>query len=257
MNKPSITVSIIGHNEAADLDRCFNSLLWADEIIYVDCESVDNSVEVAAKYTDKIFKRKNELNLNINKNFGFSKATCEWILYVDPDEEIPKEMSDWILNEIQNPKADAYTFKRKNINIGKWLKYGDQYPDKQLRLFKKEKAQFAEKGVHERLSVDGKIINTDLFFNHYAYKTFSSYMHKAQFYSDTEANFLYDAGLKPNFFLFLKLMIYKPLNRFIKRYFVKLGFLDGMRGFAAAFFDALNFPLRYMKFWEKNQRIED
>jgi glycosyltransferase involved in cell wall biosynthesis len=254
MGKPTITISIIGHNEASDLERCFNSVNWADEIIYVDCESMDNSIEIAKKFTKKNFERKNELNLNINKNFGFSKANSEWILYVDPDEEIPKEMSDWILEEIKNPQAAAYTFKRKNINIGKWLKYGAQYPDTQLRLFLKEKAMFAAKGVHERLSVDGKIMNTDLFFNHYAYKSFNSYLHKAQFYSDTEANFLIDANVKPGFFLFMKYMIFKPLIRFIKRYFFKLGFLDGMRGLGAAFFDALHFPLRYLKFWEKYQK---
>lgn len=256
MNKSTITVSIIGHNEAGDLKKCFESVKWADEIIYVDCESVDNSIEVAKQFTKNIFNRKNELNLNINKNFGFTKASSDWILYVDPDEEIPKEMAEWIQDEIKNPRAVAYTFKRKNININKWLKYGDQYPDRQLRLFKKEKAKFAEKGVHERLKVDGKIFDSPHFFHHYAYKTFSSYIHKNQFYSDTEANFLYEANLKPNFFLLLKLMIYKPLNRFIKRYFIKLGFLDGMRGFAAAFFDALNFPLRYMKFWEKFQKSD-
>ena len=254
MSKPTVTVSIIGHNEASDLERCFNSVSWANEIIYVDCESQDNSIEIAKKFTDKIFERKNELNLNINKNFGFSKAASEWILYVDPDEEIPKEMSDWILDEIKNPQAAAYTFKRKNINIGKWLKYGAQYPDTQLRLFQKEKAAFAEKGVHERLSVDGKIMNTDLFFHHYAYKSISSYLHKAQFYSDTEAKFLHDAKIKPGFILFMKYMFFKPNVRFFKRYIFKLGFLDGMRGFAAAFFDALHFPLRYLKFWEKYQK---
>jgi glycosyltransferase involved in cell wall biosynthesis len=255
MNKPTITVSIIGHNEASDLERCFNSVSWAHEIIYVDCESKDNSIEIAKKFTNKIYQKKNELNLNINKNFGFSKATSEWILYVDPDEEIPKEMSDWILNEINNPNAAAYTFKRKNINIGKWLKYGDQYPDRQLRLFLKEKAIFAEKGVHERLSIDGKTLNTDLFFFHYAYKSFSTYISKNQFYSDAEANFLFSANVKPGFGPFVKYMIYKPLNRFIKRYFFKLGFLDGMRGLGAAFFDALNFPLRYLKLWEKYQKL--
>jgi len=254
MSNPTITVSIIGHNESSDLERCFHSVDWADEIIYVDCESEDNSIEVAKKFTNKVFKRKNDLNLNINKNFGFSKANSDWIMYVDPDEEIPKEMSDWILKEIKDPKAAAYTFKRKNINIGKWLKHGAQYPDTQLRLFLKEKAVFAEKGVHERLSVDGKIMNTDLFFNHYAYKSFSSYLHKAQFYSDTEANFLFDANVKPGFFPFLKYIIIKPQIRFFKRYIFKLGFLDGIRGLGAAFFDALNFPLRYLKLWEKYQK---
>ena len=104
MSKPTITVSIIGHNEATDLERCFHSIDWADEIIYVDCESEDNSIEIAKKFTDKVFERKNDLNLNVNKNFGFSKANSDWILYVDPDEEIPKEMSDWILKEMENPE---------------------------------------------------------------------------------------------------------------------------------------------------------
>ena len=95
--KKTISISIIGHNEAKNLAGCLASLDWADEIIFVDCESEDNSLEIARRFTSKVFSRPNVQNLNINKQFGIDQSTSSWILYLDPDERIPPETEIWIM----------------------------------------------------------------------------------------------------------------------------------------------------------------
>lgn len=246
--KPTISISIIGHNEAPNLPKCFESLHWADEIIFVDCESADNSVEIAKKYTNKVFSRPNLKNLNINKSFGIEQTSSSWVFYLDPDEIIPEETAAWIREEIKNPEYDAYLFPRKNHFLGSWLRHGSQYPDYQLRMFRKDKAHFPCEHVHERLRVDGEIGKSIHPMLHYPYPNLDIYLKKFNFYTSFEATFLLENP--PSKLSWINYIFIKPLFRFFKRYLVKGGFLDGFPGFVAAFFDMINFPVRYFKYIE-------
>jgi glycosyltransferase involved in cell wall biosynthesis len=246
--KPTISISVIGYNEAQNIARCFESLDWADEIVFVDCESMDNSIQIARKYTNKIFIRPNLENLNINKSFGIEQTVSPWVLYLDPDEIIPEETSTWILKEIKNPKYDAYLFPRKNHILDRWLKHGSQYPDYQLRLFKKNKAHFPHKHVHERLQVNGTIGKSIYPLLHYPYPDLNIFLKKFNFYTTFEAKYLLDNP--PSKLSSVNYIFIKPISRFIKRYLLKGGFLDGFAGFVAAFFDMINFPVRYFKYIE-------
>lgn len=248
MNQVPISVSVIGHNEAKYLPDFFESLQWADEIVFVDCESSDNSIEIAKKYTDRVFSRPNLENLNINKTYGIDHTSNNWVMYLDPDEIIPPETYDWILKEIQNPKHDAYLFPRKNHLLGKWLKHGSQYPDYQLRLFKKDKARFPCKHVHEKLEVSGTTGKSAYPMLHYSYPTVESLVRKLNFYSSFEAeNMAKDSEKKASAFNYIFL---KPAVRSFKRLILKGGILDGLQGFIAVFFDAVSYPIRYFKYVE-------
>ena len=249
---PKITISIIGHNEAENLPQCLESLKWADEIIYVDCESSDNSLEIAKKYTDRVFTRPNLRNLNVNKSFGIDQSTSLWVAYLDPDEFIPEQTAQWIRKEIKNPAYDAYIFPRKNHILGSWLKYGSQYPDYQLRLFRKDKAHFPCKHVHERLQVDGSTGKSPYPLLHHPYPTLEVCIKKFNFYTSFEALYLYENP--PSKLGGIKYLIFKPFSRFIKRYLFYLGFLDGFPGLLAAFFDMINFPMRYFKYLELKRK---
>ena len=90
----TISITIIGHNEAGHLEELLPSLSWADEIVYVDCESADRSLAVAKRHGCRTFSRPNNPNLNVNKSFAMDKATGDWILYLDPDERIPEALRD-------------------------------------------------------------------------------------------------------------------------------------------------------------------
>jgi glycosyltransferase involved in cell wall biosynthesis len=253
MTKKTISISIIGHNEAKNLPGCFESITWADEIVFVDCGSDDNSIDIAKKYTSKVFSKDNNRNLNINKQFGIDQCASDWIFYLDPDEIVPEETAFWIKKEIQDTKYNAYQFNRKNHMLGRWLKYGGQYPDTQLRLFERGKAKFPCKHVHEKLEVTGNIGRAPCDFLHHPYPTLEVYISKFNFYTTFEASFLLENSslLLPG----LNYLLLKPLTRFIKRYILYRGFLDGYAGFVAAFFDMINFPVRYLKYIEmKNNR---
>lgn len=261
MIPPALSITIIGHNEAYHLEELLPTLRWAKEIIYVDCESQDNSLDVAAKNGCEAYQRPNNPNLNINKAFAMEKASGEWIFYIDPDERIPENLANEIQRVITEPgNFTAFTLNRRNHYFGKWLKHGSQYPDTQLRLFQKGFAQFPKEHVHEKLRVDGKIgkLNSDLL--HYPYLTISQYFHKFDFYTGFEANYMWKKGEKPGFRLNVRYFFIKPVWRFIRRYILKGGFLDGWRGFFAALFDSMNFVVRYFKLTEiseqKKQNIQ-
>ncbi len=246
-----LSVSIIGHNEEHCLDRCLNSIKDADEIIYVDCESSDKSIEVAKRYTTKIYERENNPNINVNKSFGFTKATKEWLLYIDPDEFVSEELFEEIKKVINsNSKFDGYYIPRRNYYFGKWLKRGGKYPDNQLRLFKRDKGEFHCIHVHEKMKINGNAGYLKNPILHYPYETISQYIKKFDFYTSFEANFLYSNSVNINFFNTYKWIIHKPIIRFMKRYILKLGFLDSFPGLFAALGDCAVYIVTYIKLWD-------
>ncbi|HSX40197.1 MAG TPA: glycosyltransferase family 2 protein, partial [Candidatus Saccharimonadales bacterium] len=158
MKKIKLTAVVSAYNAEKKLAKCLNSLKFCDELIVVHNSSTDNTESVAKKYTDSIFTRPNNPMLNVNKNFGITKASGEWVLYLDDDEQVTPELAKEI-KEITSQKdaADGYLIPRKNIIFGKWIEHTGWYPDYQLRLFKKGKGKFAEIHVHELVSIDGLV----------------------------------------------------------------------------------------------------
>lgn len=250
--KPTLSFTLIGHNELGHLRELLPSLSFADEIIYVDCESRDTSLKFAESLGCKTFLRPNETNLNLNKSFAIQQAHSEWVFYIDPDERISENLKEEILESIIHPvNFSAFKMPRRNYYFGKWLKYGSQYPDIQLRLFQNGTARFPNLHVHEKLMVNGKVgmLQHDLL--HFPYATISQYLMKFNFYTSFEANYLFSQNIQPTILFCAKYLFYYPSNRFFRRYFLKFGFRDGWVGFFAAFFDAVNYIVRYLKFLEK------
>jgi len=246
-----ISITIIGHNEAYHLQELLPTLKWADEIIYVDCESSDDSIGIAESHGCRVFSRPNNPNLNVNKSFAIEQARGGWIFYLDPDERLPDTLVQEILKVVHShPQEAAFQLNRRNHYFGKWLRHGSQYPDVQLRLFKRGKAYFPKKHVHEKLQIEGAIGKLQNDMLHFPYLTVSQYLKKFDFYTSFEAKHLFASGKKPNVRYAIKYLITTPFTRFFRRYFLKLGFLDGAEGFFAALFDALNFVVRYFKLRE-------
>lgn len=253
----SVSIAIIGHNESGHLRELLPRLKWATEIVYVDCNSADDSYLIAQKAGCKVFRQPNNPNLNVNKSFAISQSTSDWIFYLDPDERIPENLAEEIVSKISQPDSyRAFFVKRKNHYFGKWLKHGGQYPDLQLRLFEKNYASFPQRHVHERLQVRGKVGHLQNDLLHFPYLSISQYLQKFDFYTSFEANYLAEHGLKANFWNSGRFLIFIPTSRFIRRYFFKLGFLDGWQGLFAALFDSINFMVRYFKLKEilKNKK---
>ncbi len=252
MNKsPTISLTIIGHNEEYHLRELLPALGWATEIIYVDCESTDNSAQTAASLGCRVFHRENNPNLNNNKAFAMEQAAGDWIFYLDPDQRLPQNLIAEIRKTIASGEPyKAYTLNRRNFYFGRWLRYGSQYPDLQLRLIRRGQAEFPRRHVHEKLQVSGPVGHLSEDFEHHPYLSISQYLHKFDFYTGFEANFLYENGKRPGIALAFRYWFSQPLSRFLRRYFLKMGFRDGWPGLFAAYFDSLNFIVRYFKLLE-------
>ena len=249
-DKPTIAITMTGHNEAHLLPQAMENLGWADELIYVDCESADDSLEVARRYTTRIFERPNTTNLNVNKAHGIAQATADWVFYLDPDEVISPELAAEIQQVVaSNPQENAFELPRRNHFFGKWLRHGGQYPDIQLRLFRRGKAHFPCKHVHERLEVQGKTGRLKQAMDHFTIDSPMTAVRKMDFFSTFNAQAMARSGRRPGFWLAFQFIFFKPSSRFIRRFFFKGGFLDGFEGFIQATITAVDFAFRYFKFW--------
>jgi len=249
----NLSITIIGHNEIEHLRELLPQLKWADEIVYVDCESHDGSLGAMREAGCRVYSRPNNTNLNVNKSYAMEQANGDWVFYVDPDERIPEILVSEIEKVIQDTTNSAYKLNRRNHYFGNWLRHGSQYPDSQLRLFRKDSEHFTNRHVHEKLVVEGSIgkLNNDML--HFPYLNISQFLSKFDFYTRVEAGYLRDSGVRITAGNSLRFLVLKPFSRFFRRYFLKGGFRDGFPGLFCAIFDALNFVVRYFKLWELTQ----
>jgi glycosyltransferase involved in cell wall biosynthesis len=247
---PSIAFTLIGHNEAHNLPRTLESVRWADQVVYVDCESSDGSAEVARRYTPLVLSRPNIPNLNLNKNVSIGAATTDWVFLLDADEVVPPALAGEIRSLMDaDPPQSAFRLPRRNLFCGRWVRHGGQYPDYQTRLFRRGSARFPGLHLHERLSVDGAVGILREPLDHYTVDTPLTAIRKMNFNSSFNAAALVRAGRRPGPGIALEYLLLKPASRFLRRYLFKGGFLDGWPGLIVATIDCMDFPFRLFKFW--------
>lgn len=247
-----LSISCIGHNEEKHIRQLLPKILeFADEVIYVDCESNDNSYKVAEELGCRVFRRPNNANLNVNKNYGIDQAKYEWVMHIDPDERLTDESCREIRDTINShPIENGFKMPRRNFFFGKWLRHGSQYPDYQLKLFRGKHAKFPGKHVHERIQVSGATGKLKHDLMHYPYCSVNQFFFKFNFYTSFEAGFLLQKNTTLSVNNCIYYLFYKPVYRFFRRFFLKGGFMDGIPGFFAAFFDSAGWVVRYVKLWE-------
>jgi glycosyltransferase involved in cell wall biosynthesis len=253
MNKKSeISVVVSVFNGEKVLDECLKSASFASEIVVVDNSSTDKTSEIAKKYTDKIFTRPNNLMLNINKNFGFSKAIGKWIFCLDADERITPELQEEILRlKLEDEdSARGYWIPRKNIIFGKWIEHTGWYPDHQLRLFRKERGNFEEKHVHEMIKVEGETKYLKNNMIHYNYESVPQFLNKlGTIYAPNEAEQL----IKKGYVFDWKDSIGFPVKEFLSRFFAREGYKDGFHGLMLSLFMAFYHFIVFSYVWEKHK----
>jgi len=246
--KPTLSVVISAYNEEKSIGRCLESVRQlADEIIVVDNESQDKTIEVAKKFTDKIFSAPNKLMLNLNKNLGFSKASGDWILNLDADEEVTPALAKEIRTIIHsNPSQNGFWLKRKNYSFGMWIQHGLWWPDRQIRLFRRGFGQFPCVHIHEYIKVDGVVGELVEPYIHYNYETVHQYLIKIDRTSTSEALTLSEL----NYQLMWYDAIRFPVSDFIKIYFAQGGYKDGLHGLVLSLFQAFYSFCTFAKYWE-------
>ena len=257
MNKqPILSVTLATYNESQKITSCLNAIKdIADEIVVVDGQSQDNTVELVKKFKQaRVISTTNKPMFHINKQMGIDACHGKWILQLDADEivtpELKKEISSIITKDINTISENAFWIPRKNYFLGTFLKKGGQYPDPTIRFYKNGKAHLPCKDVHEQAKVEGKIgwLKHDL--EHYADTSFSLYLLRANRYTTLLANELKDQQVPICFKSFLNYYVGKPHWWFYKTFFRHRGYVDGFPGFVFSFFSALRFPIAYTKYYE-------
>lgn len=245
MNK--ISVIIITGNEEKNIEQCLISVDWADEIIIVDSESSDKTVELAKKFTDKIFIREWEGYVP-QKRYALSLTSNEWILNIDADERVTPELKEEIIKTIPGD-TDGYLIKRKNYLFEKEITSCGWNRDFQMRLFRKSKTELPDKLVHEGFVVKGTVRKLNNVLIHNTYSSLHNYLKKVNVYTSLKAEEVYRQKNKVTALT----IIGHTFSAFI-RYFISLkGFKDGMHGLIISFVNSLSTLLTYVKIWEKQR----
>lgn len=252
--KQKISVVITTFNNGSTLERTLQSVTWADEVIVVDSSSIDNTKNIARKFTKNVYTQPNYPMLNKNKNYGFIKATGDWILCLDSDEVVPQELAKEIEQKIQNSNVIGYWIPRKNIIFGKWIQHGLWWPDKQLRLFVRGRGKYPQKHVHEYVSVDGPTDELNTPYIHYNYESIDQYLWKMQhIYTNNEVENLLAGGTRVWWYDAIRF----PVSDFLKIYFAQEGYKDGLHGLVLSFLQAFYSFVVFAKIWERQKFREE
>lgn len=254
MNKratePMLSVVISAYNEEKQIEECLKSVEGiADETIVIDNTSSDNTIKIAKKYTSKIFIKPNNQMLNINKNFGFSKAAGLWILSLDADERVSDELAKEIRARVKSGTlVEGYWIPRKNIIFGKWIKNSIWWPDYQLRLFRNGKGKFLAEHVHEMIVIDGQTEKLSEPLIHYNYASVSQYLTKLdKIYTENESDVILKSGKKLMWIDAIRM----PASDFLKTFFYQKGYRDGLHGLVLSLLQAFYAEIVFAKTWEK------
>lgn len=252
-----LSVTIITLNEEENLPKALLSVneMFADlpanecEIIVVDSGSTDKTVEIARKHGAKVFHRKFD-NYSSQKNFALEQASGEWILSLDADEEISPQLGQEIKKAIESENFVAYTMPRKNIILGKFIRYTRWQPelDRHIWLWRKGKGKWVGE-IHEEVEVTGPVGKLENPKIHRHYETVAEFVAMINSYSEADAQSRIKRGVKFNIFK----LFFDPIYNFLVRYFYRLGFLDGWRGFVLSYLMAMYHFILWVKIWERRK----
>ncbi len=241
-----ISAIILTKNEEKNIAACLNSLLWCDEVILIDDKSIDKTLDIAQKSDAKIYEHSLENDFAKQRNFGLTKASGDWVLFVDADERVSLSLQYEIVNIVsqQNQINKGFYIPRIDQMWGKKLLHGEEGSVKLLRLAKKDAGLWQGK-VHEVWKIKGKtsVLNNSL--EHFPHRTIKELLIKINFYTDLRSRELYSKKIKVHWWS----IILFPKAKFILNYFIKRGFLDGTAGLVSALLMSFHSFLVRGKLW--------
>ena len=237
-----LSVIVITRNEEQHIARCLASVAWADEIIVLDSGSSDNTVAVCKQFSEQVFET-DWPGFGPQKQRALAKASHDWVLSLDADEEVSSELMTEIQDAMQQVDVQGFYMPRLSSYCGKTIKHGGWWPDYVLRLFRRDCSQFSEDVVHERVIVTGTVKRLVKPLWHEAFTDPTEVLHKINSYSSLGAAKLYSQHQQTN----LAKAIGHGIWTFIRTYFLKAGFLDGAEGLMLAISNAEGSYYKYLK----------
>ncbi|MEK6325247.1 MAG: glycosyltransferase family 2 protein [Acidobacteriota bacterium] len=248
-----ITATVITLNEEHNIAAALESLAWADEIIVVDSQSSDRTVEIARTFTDRVYARPWP-GYSAQKNFAAEQASNDWVFSLDADERVSKELAREIqqLKRGAEPEAAGYRMPRLTFYLGRWIKHSGWRPDTKLRLYHRKRARWRGDYIHETLEVDGKVGRMSGNILHYTVRDASEHHLRMDRYTTLAAQQSYSQGKRAS----IVSLFVSPLAVFLRSYIFKLGLLDGVAGLSIARFAAHYEFLKNLKLWEMRKDEE-
>ncbi len=228
-NIQKLTVIVPCYNAEKFIEKCLQSVSWADELLVVDSYSTDRTLKIAGSFTDRIIQHKYE-NSAKQKNRAIPQAKYEWVLIVDSDERVSAALADEIQELLRRgPDKEGYWIYRRNYLLGKRVRYSGWGHDKVLRLFRRDLGRYSDKRVHAEVELKntGTLMGR---IDHHSISSMAEWVSKIDRYSSWKAE---DKFQNKTRWPVLHLL-FRPPFRFIKDLFFRLGFLDGWRGFLIA-----------------------
>jgi glycosyltransferase involved in cell wall biosynthesis len=243
----TLSVIVITKNEEHNIVDCLESVKWADEIVVVDGGSEDKTVELARRYSQKIYVKPWQ-GYAASKNFALEQCTGDWILWLDADERVTIELSEEIQSVVGNDITGVVGFElsRKAFFLGKWIRHSGWYPGYVLRLFLRGTGRWSDKKVHEHLELDGKTARLGSDLLHFTDPNLWHYFDKFNRYTTLAAEEIAGKGERFQ----LSQLIVRPIWLFVRMYFLKFGFLDGIQGFILCVLSSCYVFTKYAKLWE-------
>jgi glycosyltransferase involved in cell wall biosynthesis len=244
-----LSVAIVAFNEEANIARTLESVRWADEIVLVDSGSSDRTREIAQAYGAKVVVEPWRGHV-AQKNYALALCTQTWVLALDADEEVSPGLAIEIQGTLSDPNAlSGYWMPRKNLFLGRWIRFGGFYPDPKLRLFRRGDGYSTGHDPHDRYELKtGRAVGQfkDPLI-HYAYPTLSYYLEHMNSYSSLGAKLALAKGHRG---FSLANIVVRPVLTFIYNYFIRLGFLDGREGLLLHLYHSVYVSWKYAKAWE-------
>jgi glycosyltransferase involved in cell wall biosynthesis len=243
MNETRLSACIITYNEADRIEACLRSVSFCDEIIVVDSHSTDPTREIATTLGARVIAR-DWPGYRSQKQFAVDAAGNDWVLCLDADERV----SPGLRIEVESLRSSGFaghagwSVPRITDYFGRFLRHGNAYPDRLIRLFDRRRGGWTGYEIHENTRVQGSVGRLRGLLEHYSYRSLTDHHNRMQRYADLMAHALYDRGKRCGL---LKVLL-NPLWRFLRGYFIRLGFLDGWRGLVFALVEANYVRRKYL-----------
>lgn len=244
--RPPLSIAIITLNAASQLAATLDSVRFAEDIVVVDSGSTDGTQALAESYGARVIQQ-DWLGFGPQKQFAVEAALHDWVLCLDADERISPALRASIENALAAPSTAAFRFPRCNRFLGRYLKFGEGYPDWSLRLFDRRHARWSTDAVHEKVITDGPVgtLSGDLL--HDSAESLATYLTKQNRYTSLAADMALAAGKRAS----VGRIAFSPLVRFIKFYLIRQGFRDGLPGLIHISIGCFNSLMKYAKMLER------
>jgi glycosyltransferase involved in cell wall biosynthesis len=251
-SRSGLSACIITYNEADRIEACIRSLTFCDEIIVVDSHSMDDTRARAAALGAHVIER-DWPGYRSQKQFAVDAAHHEWVLCLDADERVSEALRGEIeaLRERGFAGGHGWSIPRITDYFGRFLRHGNAYPDRLVRLFDRRHGRWTGREIHENTTVDGRVGFLRGHLEHFSYRSLSDHQARMQRYAELMARSLHDGGRRCG----LAAVLINPAWRFVRGYLLRLGFLDGWRGLVFALVEAGYVQSKYLHLYMRSRGL--